>query len=72
MVMYLHPGVVRKRDVPIPEKRERKYTTNYVRMRELFPDGSINSNPNLASEENGRKIFEACVEAYIEEMEEWD
>jgi creatinine amidohydrolase len=72
IVMHLHPGMVRKRAVPVQEKHVRRCTANYLRLRELFPDGSINADPNLASAEAGRRLFEACVEAYAEEMEEWE
>jgi len=72
MVMHLHPGQIRKRELPLQSKRMRKYVTSYIRFRELFPDGSINSNPHLASEENGKRIFHACVEAFVKEMADWD
>lgn len=72
IVMHLHPGVVEKRDVPVQLGRERNSAMSYLRMRELFPDGSINANPNLASAEKGRRLFEACVDAYAGEMAEWE
>jgi creatinine amidohydrolase len=72
MVMYLHRGVVRKRPVPVQPKVTRKYAVNYQRFRELFPDGSINADANLASEENGERLFQACVDCYVKEMLDWD
>jgi creatinine amidohydrolase len=71
-VMYLHPGIVHERDFPVQKKVERKYTVNYIRFRELFPDGSVNANSHLASEENGKKLFQACVDIYSKEMLDWD
>ncbi len=72
MIMYLHRGVVKKCEVPLQPKVTRKYTANYLLFRELFPDGSINANVNLASEENGKRIFQACVEVYTKEILDWD
>ena len=70
--MHLHRGIVQKREVPVRAKIMRKYTVSYLRFKELFPDGSINANVNLASEECGKRIFQACVEVYRKEMLDWD
>jgi len=72
MVMHLHRGKVHKREFPVQPGRERKYIPSFVRFRELFPDGSINSNGHLASEENGERIYRACVEVYTREMRDWE
>jgi creatinine amidohydrolase len=72
MVMHLHPGIVRERDFPVQASITRKYTLNYLHFRELFPDGSINANAHLASVDNGRRLFEACVDLYTKEILDWD
>jgi creatinine amidohydrolase len=72
IVMYLYPALVQDRDFPVQPPVNRKYATNYIRFRELFPDGSINSNARLASGEKGERVYKRCIEVYSKEMLDWD
>lgn len=72
LVMHLYPGVVSEESVPIIPRIEHKFFLNRKWWRELHPDGSVNANVNLSSSAKGEKVFEACIQALVEEMETWE
>jgi creatinine amidohydrolase/Fe(II)-dependent formamide hydrolase-like protein len=40
-------------------------------MRTRYPDGSINTDQNRANADAGKRLFDASVEVFAEEMRNW-
>lgn len=72
LVMHLYPGVVSEESVPIIPRVEHRFFLSRKWWSELHPDGSVNANVNLSSAEVGAEVFEACVGALAEEMDNWE
>lgn len=71
LIMYRYPGVIKDRATKYRPMIREKYFTNRKRFVELYPDGLMGSDPSLASEKHGEKLFNICVTGFIKEMEEW-
>jgi creatinine amidohydrolase len=70
-IMFLYPGVIKERKTEYRPMIRGKYFTNRKKFVELYPDGLMGSDPSLASEKHGEKIFNICVNGFVREMEEW-
>lgn len=72
VVMYLQPGIVSEDPVPVMPRVEHKFFLNRYWWAELHPDGSVNADVNLASAQIGEQLLNACVQALVAEMEDWE
>jgi creatinine amidohydrolase len=71
IVMALHPGIVSDEPVDVFETELPLSWTSAPRWAQLFPDGSVSSDVNLASGEVGERIISACVQALEDELRRW-
>ena len=68
LVMFLHPGVVKEKNVPFPGMRRSETYPDAKAFKELYPDGIIGADVNLASPEHGKNLFERCVAGMVKEL----
>ena len=72
MTMYLYDNIIKDKTIeykPVPE-----VNFNIASMQDFkkyFPNGVMGSDPNLASVEHGKNIFNKCVESISKEMDKW-
>jgi len=69
IIMYLFPEYITKQRTKYRQMPERPVFETAARFKELFPDGIVGSNPNLANREDGEKLFNLCVTAFTKEMD---
>ena len=72
MTLYHYGDKVKDKHVeykPMPEIKHHLATMQD--FKKYFPNGVLGSDPNLASEELGQSIFEKCVKAFIDEINDW-
>ncbi len=70
MVMHLVPGVVKEMTGLAVKGLPRTHVLGAADWRRLTPSGVFNANPDLASAERGRRLFEFCVDHYCRVVEE--
>jgi len=69
--MHIFPGLIkkaRKFDISAPDKKKVKFLPSGKEFRKLFKDGRMWSDPSLASEENGKILFDLAVEEFVSEI----
>ncbi len=71
VTMALHPGIVSNEKVELPQVGSPRVWRNADVWAENYPDGSGGADANLATEEWGKKLLEAAVQAVVQELELW-
>ncbi len=69
MVMHLVPGVVKEMTGLAVEGIPRSHYLGAADWKRLTPSGVFNANPDLASPELGRQLFDFCVDHYSHTLE---
>ncbi len=68
ITMHLHPGAVTPCETLPIHKPEHEWPLSPESFRAAFPDGRMYSDPSLAGEDKGKRIFDLCVRLYSEEL----
>ncbi|MCP4725369.1 MAG: creatininase family protein [bacterium] len=71
LTMYLYPEYLKKTETAFNPLPERTVFEDPVQFKAKFPDGIVGADPNLATAEHGKEIFEKCAESFISEMNYW-
>ena len=71
IMMFLFPEKVVKKPVEYRKTVRSSSFANRKDYKRLYPDGLIGSDPNLASKDHGKKLFELCVNGLVNELSKW-